>query len=331
MKFLIAGFGSIGRRHFHNLLALGEKDILFYRTGRSELPDDELQDYVVEHDLDAALAHGPDAVIVSNPTALHLDVAIPAVQTGCHLLLEKPISHNLERVDELQQAIEASGSRVLVGFQYRYHPTLQVAAELLSAGAIGRPLHARALWGEYLPNWHPWEQDFRQGYSARADLGGGVVLTLSHPIDYLRWLLGDVAAVTALLKNSATLGIDVEDQADLLLEFEEDRLANLHLDYLRRPPEHRLEIVGSKGLLTWQATSGLLRLYHTESDAWTEHPIPAGFKRNDLFLAQTRHFLDVLRGGTAPICTLADGVGALEIALAAHQSSASGQRVALSK
>lgn len=331
MKFLIAGFGSIGRRHFRNLLALGEKDILFYRSGKSELPDDELKGFVVEHDLEAALAHQPDAVIVANPTALHLDVAIPAAHLGCHILLEKPISHGVEGVDELQKAAEASGSRVLVGFQYRYHPTLQQAAQVLSAGELGRPLHARVVWGEYLPAWHPWEQDFRKGYSARADLGGGVVLTLSHPIDYLRWLLGDVAAVSAVLKNSGALGIEVEDQADLLLEFEADTLANLHLDYLRQPPQHSLEILCREGQLSWQADSGLLRLYRNETESWAEHAPPKGFERNDLFLAQTRHFMDVLNGEAEPACTLADGRRALEIALAAHQSSEAGRRVPLSK
>src|SRR4030042_4849275 len=95
MKFLIAGFGSIGRRHFRNLLELGERDILFYRTHRSTLADDELAGFPVETDLRAALAYKPEAVIIANPTALHLDVAIPAARCGCHLLLEKPISHSM--------------------------------------------------------------------------------------------------------------------------------------------------------------------------------------------------------------------------------------------
>jgi len=98
MIFLIAGFGSIGRRHFRNLRSLGERNILFYRTGLSQLAGEELGGFTVEDDLGAALAHKPDAVIVANPTALHLDVAIPAAKAGCHLLLEKPLSHSLERI-----------------------------------------------------------------------------------------------------------------------------------------------------------------------------------------------------------------------------------------
>ena len=144
MRFLIAGFGSIGRRHFRNLRALGERDLLFYRTGLSQLSNEELVGVPVETDLEAALAHKPDAVIVANPTALHLDVAIPAAQAGCHLLLEKPLSHNLERVIELEKAVKTRGSRVLMGFQYRFHPGLQKASELIAQGELGRPLSARA-------------------------------------------------------------------------------------------------------------------------------------------------------------------------------------------
>jgi predicted dehydrogenase len=145
MKFLIAGFGSIGRRHLRNLRELGEDDILLYRSHRSTLPDDEIAGLVVETDLRAALDHRPDAVIISNPTALHLDVAIPAAQAGAALLLEKPISHSMERVADLKSAAEAGGGRVLVGFQLRFHPTLRRAAELLAQGAIGEPMAARGM------------------------------------------------------------------------------------------------------------------------------------------------------------------------------------------
>src|SRR5690606_31864948 len=131
MKILIAGYGSIGKRHFNNLRALGVKDFVFLRSNNSTLDVSELAQYPVEHNTEAALAHKPDAVVVSNPTALHLDVAIPAAAQGCSLLMEKPISHSLARVDELRQAAAAGGSRILVGFQWRFHPTLQKAAEIL--------------------------------------------------------------------------------------------------------------------------------------------------------------------------------------------------------
>ena len=160
MKFMIAGLGSIGRRHLRHLQALGQNDLLLYRTHKSTLSDDDLAGIPVETDLQAALARQPDAVIVSNPTALHLDVAIPAAEAGCHILLEKPVSHSLDGLDQLQKTAQESGSRILVGFQFRYHPGLQQIAEILQSGQVGRPISFRAHWGEYLPAWHPWE-DYR--------------------------------------------------------------------------------------------------------------------------------------------------------------------------
>lgn len=328
MKFLIAGFGSVGRRHFRNLKALGEKDILFYRSGKGQLEDKELSGHVVESDLKAALAHKPNAVIVANPTALHLEVAIPAAQAACHILLEKPVSNNIDRIDELSAAAKKTGSRILVGFQYRFHPGLQKAAEILLSDELGKPLSARAHWGEYLPGWHP-NEDYRQGYSARADLGGGVVLTLCHPFDYLRWLLGDVKAVWGNVKRSGQLEIDVEDEAEAGLEFSNGALASVHLDYLQRPPAHWLEIVCAKGLLHWDAGSGQLGVQRAADGSEQEFLPPTGFERNEMFLAQMRHFIEVVKGEADPQCTLEDGRRALEIALAVHRSAAEGKRIRL--
>jgi len=326
MKFLIAGLGSIGRRHLRNLLALGERDILFYRSGLGTLPNEDLADFLAETDLEAALGHQPDVVIVSNPTALHLDVAIPAARAGCHLLLEKPISHSDARLDELRQAVAQGGGEVLVGYQFRFHPALLRVAELLAAGEIIRPLSARAHWGECLPDWHPWE-DYRQGYSARKDLGGGVVLTLSHPLDYLRCLLGEVESLWGQTAQVSDLELTVEDCAEIGLQFASGALGSLHLDYYQRPASHWLEIIGEGGTIRWDNEDGGVHLYRADNRTWTSDLPPAGFERNDLFLAEMRHMIAVAAGEASPVCTLDDGIRALELALAVHRASQTGKRV----
>jgi predicted dehydrogenase len=337
LKFLIAGLGSIGRRHFRNLLALGEHDIVLYRTHLATLPDDEdgtshrLTDFPVETNLQAALAHRPDAVIVSNPTALHLDVAIPAVEAGCHILLEKPISHSLERVDELRAVVTHGGSKILVGFQFRFHPGLQRVRQLLVEEAIGNIVSARAHWGEYLPDWHPWE-DYRLGYAARPELGGGAVLTLCHPLDYLRWLLGECQVSWAMLSTNG-LGLPVEDTAEIGLKFASGAIGSVHLDYVQRPPRHTLEIVGTRGTIRWDNADGEAQLYRASSlvgdlptgegqgGGWQTFPAPTGFERNRMFLDEIRNFIAVMRGEAEPVCTLDDGIRALELALAVRQSA----------
>ncbi|NCP88497.1 Gfo/Idh/MocA family oxidoreductase, partial [bacterium] len=336
MKFLIAGLGSIGRRHFRNLIALGEKDIILLRWHRATLPDDELAGYPVETDIHEALKkRKPNAVIVANPTALHLDVAIPAAEAGCAILLEKPVSDSLDRLDVLQKAAEKSGSKILVGFQFRYHPTLNKARELIQQNALGKILTVHAHWGEYLPQGHPWE-DYRQSYAARADLGGGVIRTLTHPLDYLRYLLGEVDSLWSFNGHLSSLEMDVEDAAEIGLKFVNGAVGGLHLNYFQRPPVHRLEIVGTNGTLRWDNADGILHFFKMPAPfgMFSDNPPapvvetfapPEGFERNQLFVAQTRHFVETAAGESEPRCTLADGAQALRLALAAQESQESGK------
>lgn len=329
MKFLIAGFGSIGRRHFRNLVKLGHRDIIFYRTHQSTIPDEELKGYPIESDLKAALSHHPDAVIVTNPTASHLDVAIPAAEMGCHLLIEKPLSHSLERVDELERIIRRGSAQVLVGFQFRYHPGLLQIRDWIQQAVIGDVYFVRAHWGEYLPDWHPWE-DYREGYSAKKDLGGGVLLTLCHPIDYLRWIFGEMDTVSVVLGGQNVLGLEVEELAEASLRFQSGILSELHVNYLQRPPAHFLEIFGSAGTISWNYISGMLKLYRVENQAWETYPLPLTFSRNDLFLTEMRHFIQIVSGNQPPGCSLEDGIEVQKIITAFYKSAKVGKKISVS-
>ena len=328
MKFLIAGLGSIGRRHLNMLRELGQDDIVLYRTHQSTLDDEDLAGIPVKTDLRDALDLNPDAVVVANPTSLHMDIAIPVAEAGCHILLEKPISDDLSRVDELRKAAEKSGSRILVGFQFRYHPTLNKARELIQEGALGQILSAHSHWGEYLPNWHPWE-DYRESYAARAVLGGGVIGTLTHPIDYMRYILGEIDEMVSLQGHVSPLELSgVEDVGEMGIKFKSGAIGAVHVNYFQRPPDHRLEIVGTKGTLRWNNADGTLHHYNMpdEFGTWsanpaapihTKYPLPADFERNHLFVEQMAHFLEVVQGNAEPRCSLDDGVRAVELVMIA--------------
>jgi len=320
MKYLIAGFGSIGRRHFRNLFALGERDFVFLRSNQSTLADDEISDYPSETDLSKALSHKPDVVIVSNPTSMHLDVAIPAAEAGCHLFLEKPLSNSMERINKLQSSVERGGGQVLIGFQFRYHPHLLIIQDVISRGAVGNCISVRVQWGEYLPDWHPWE-DYRVGYSARKDLGGGVVLTLCHPLDYVRWLLGEVSNLWAFTSPVEELGIDVDGVAEIGLGFRNGVIGNIHLDYVQRPPRHNLEIVGSEGRVLWDYHTGDLRIFNHAKDKPEIIGLPEGFERNQMFEDQMQHLISVVNGDEKPRCSLGDGIRVQQLAAAVYESS----------
>lgn len=324
MKFLIIGYGSIGRRHFRNLLSMGEQDILFYRTHQSTLDDNELADFIVETDLKAALDHKPDAVIIANPSAYHLDAAIPAAREGCHILLEKPISHSMQRVEDFSQLVQKNGIKVLVGFQFRFHPNLLKIKEILEDNKIGRVLSYRSHWGEYLPAWHPWE-NYRHSYAARKELGGGVLLTLCHNYDYLRWLFGEAQIHSTLLGYNSDLGIEVEDTAEIGLISDDDIIGSLHLNFTQMPVKNILDIVGTKGSIHWDYYRNQVDLYtfNNEGEVKTiSYFVPDDFDRNDLFIQEMEHFIDVINGQAEPRCSLDDGIKALELSVQAKVKGA---------
>lgn len=316
---VIAGLGSIGRRHLSNLQALGWHDIRLFRTGQATGAGADLATFPVDHDLRAALDRRPLAVIVCNPTSLHLPVAREAVRAGAHLLIEKPLSHDLEGVTELEHAVERAGLTALVGFHFRFDPGLGRIKQWIDTGAIGVPVSAQVHWGEYLPDMHPWE-NYRVGYAARSSLGGGVLLTLCHPFDYLTWLLGPIQGVAAVESRLGVLDVDVETCTDVTLRFVSGASGHVHLNFLERPPEHALTIVGTEGTISWNARDHAARRYSPYDARWDVASAPAGFERNTTYVNEMRHFLECLSGAASPACTLRDARSSLEVVLAAKRA-----------
>ena len=318
MKYLIAGYGSIGRRHMRNLIELGQNDIILLRSHKSTLPEDEIKGIPVETSIEAALAHNPDGVIIANPTALHMDIAIAAANAGCAVFMEKPLSDSLERMPELRETLKKNGERFQMGFQFRFHPGLATLKELLDNDAIGTPYSFRAEWGEYLPGWHPWE-DYRQSYSARKDLGGGVLLTLSHPLDYIRWLFGDPKWIWGMNGKISELELETDDIAEIGLKMANGLVGTIHLDYYSRPTRNGLEVIGSKGKLRCNNLNGIVTLSPSEGIAEQYEPEPP-YDRNNMFLDEMRRFIEVTSGNVQPSCTLEDGIAAQRMVELIHRS-----------
>ena len=211
MRALIVGLGSIGRRHARNWSALGYGPPAVCHQRNAPQPEQlgiEAREYWTW--TQALEREQPDVVLVTNPTSLHVPVARQAIDAGAHVLVEKPLASSTQSVAELLEAARARRRALMAAYNLRFHPGLARMRELAQQQAIGRIVSARADAGEYLPDWHPWE-DYRQGYSARADLGGGAVLTFSHELDALCWLAGRARTVTARVAHASSLEIDVED------------------------------------------------------------------------------------------------------------------------
>ncbi len=316
----IAGFGSIGRRHFNNLRALGCHDFVFYRTFQATISDPATEQWYSTNRLSEALERRPRIAIISNPTAKHLEVATAAARAGCHLLIEKPLSHSLDGCQQLADIAREKHLTVMIGCQFRFHPLLISLRRQMAAGRLGEVLGARAEWGEYLPDWHPWE-DYRKSYSARADLGGGVVLTLIHPLDYLYWMFGPVRHVSASIRSVPSLQtVAGDDWAEITLQFDTGVIGQVHLDYVQKPPVHRLCVWGDRGRANWDFHAGTLAWQPIEGDVEVER-VPEGFERNTLFVDEMRSFLAAVSAGRPSEIPLEDGIAVLDIAVRAKQAA----------
>jgi predicted dehydrogenase len=319
---LIAGFGSIGRRHFRNLRSLGCTNFVFYRTRQGTVPDDESSDWPSFDNLAAALEARPKIAVISNPSSRHLEAATAAAEAGCDLFIEKPLSNSLDGCAELARIVQSRALVAMIGCQFRFHPLLIELRNALASGRLGRIVGARAEWGEYLPDWHPWE-DHRQSYSARPDLGGGVVLTLIHPLDYLYWLFGGVDRVQAATRPVPALETQAgEDWAEITLTFASGVIAQVHLDYLQRPPVHRLRVWGELGSAALDFQEGILKSQINDiNDDVSEMKVSAGFDRNTIFVDEMRHFLDCVATRQSSAIPLHDGIEVLKTALDAKQAA----------
>jgi predicted dehydrogenase len=325
MTGLLVGYGSIGRRHLTNLHSLGVTDWAVVHTGRGTLPLELPCAARIYADVHEALEReAPSFAVIANPTGLHVDAALACVDAGCELLIEKPISHSLEGVGALEELASIRGTKTLVGFQFRFHPALIRISGLIRSGAMGEPLHARVIWAEHLPSWHPWE-DWRKSYAARAELGGGVHHTICHPFDYLRMIFGDPVKLFATLRRDGPLGLPVPEAADVALSFPGGLGAHVHLDFWCRPPMHQIDLVCSEGRIHWDYMTGSLQVWSASRGECDESALPGIDERNELFLSEGRHFLGMLRGADKSECSLEDGVAVVRICEAIDRSAASGK------
>ena len=320
-RILIAGLGSIGRRHLANLRQLASGDILLFRTTPERL--EEAPQLPVFTDLGQALAAQPDVVIVSNPTAHHLEVALPAARAGCNLFIEKPLSHSWEGVEELLSVIQEQRLLALIGFDLRFDPGLCQVKTLLEEGCIGRVVAIQSQVGQYLPDWHPWE-DYRKSSSASVDKGGGVILDLIHELDYVSWLIGPVGSLTCFADRVSGLEIATEDTAAIFLRFENGAIGTVHLDYIQRAPSRTCRVIGTEGTITWDYFAQTVRWYEARKDVWQAFEY-GSFQRNDRFVAEMRHLLACLRGQELPKVGITWGSRILQLALMAKESALTGR------
>jgi len=329
MKILVIGCGSIGERHIRNLRGLSAGEIIACDTDRKRLSaigkKYKIQTYA---DLGRALSKNVDAALVCTPTNTHIPIARKVIDSGAHVFIEKPLSHNLKGVDDLIDRARKKNLAIFVGYNLRFHPGLVLVKRLLEKGEIGKVLSARAEFGQYLPDWRPL-QDYRRSYTARKMLGGGIILDSSHELGYMRWLLGEVKEVSCFAGKLSRLVTDVEDTARVLLKFRSGSIASVSLDFIRRDYSRNCELICEEGSIIWDYPGALVKIYSAKNKKW--RVIKVGSDPNEMYVREMRHFIRCVQGKESPLSDGKEGKKTLEIALAAKKSAETGKIVRIGR
>lgn len=328
-RILIVGLGSIGKRHL--------------RLAREQFPNADIR--VLRHQaknevheysngsfssIEESIAFSPQIAVIASPATFHIATAQALAEAGVHLLIEKPLSASLSGVTQLLETCERQGVVLLTGYNLRFLPSLQHYRDLLGENVIGKILSVRCEIGQYLPSWRP-DSDYRQGVSAQRELGGGALLELSHELDYLRWIFGEVEWVKATLSRQSMLEIDVEDTAHLTLGFASaldgfQLIGSVNLDFIRHDTTRLCTAIGEKGSLRWNGLTGEVLLYGADKKEW-ELMFSHHHHRDDSYMAEWKNFIECVNTQKIPLITGEDGLKVLQIIEAARHSEKSGGKM----
>jgi predicted dehydrogenase len=328
-RVLIVGLGSIGKRHL--------------RLARELLPNANIHvlrhqecDSIPEHangcfsSLEQAINFAPQLAVVATPAPFHVGVAQSLACVGAHLLVEKPLSGSFEGVSHLIDICGKQNTVLMTGYNLRFLPSLQRFRDILNEPGLGRVLSVRCEIGQYLPSWRP-DTDYRRGVSARRELGGGALLELSHELDYLRWIFGEVEWVKATLSRQSSLEINVEDTAHLILGFaacaeDHQLIASVNLDFVRHDTTRLCTAICEKSSLRWNGLTGVVEQFKAGTKEWCVR-FRHSHRCDDSYLAEWHHFLDCINAKTVPLISGEDGLKVLQIIDAARQASDAGYQV----
>jgi len=317
-KVLIIGLGSIGSRHLRLIKEFfPEKYCVLLRSGLGkENPEESLADEVI---------YSPDevkdefsSVIISTPSTFHLDNIsfLLSKKNLKNILVEKPISDNFSKVNDLLYDIEKSNIKILVGYVLRYLPEVKKIKQVLDEELLGKILHVQVDAGSYLPSWRP-NQNYRRSVSANKNLGGGILLELSHEIDYLKYFFGNFDHIFANTSNTGTLDIDVSDLAHLFIKTKSGVICNATLDFCRLHTTRKCKIFGSEASLSWDISKHSVEINYPGNKEFFDF----GQSHNQMYIDQLEHFFSLDQDKTYPIVSFADGLETLRVISSAERSS----------
>ena len=318
MKILVIGYGSIGKRHIKNILKISDHQVIVCTKHQDNFL--RRNNCLVYKSLNDCLKEKPDIGLITNVTSLHIDTAIKIARSNCHLLIEKPLSHTVKNIKKLLNIIEKNNSITLMGCNLRFHPCIKKIRELILKKKIGNIISVKVENGSYLPDWHP-EEDYSSSYAARKTLGGGVVLTMIHELDYLMWFFGNVNDVFSITGKFSNLKISADDFSAILIKFKNKVIGEVHLDYFQRAKIRSCKVIGTKGILYWNSENESVKLFNNRTKKWTEVMKLRNFDINSTYVDELSYFLKCIKAKKQTMNPVSQGAKTLDVALAIKKSS----------
>jgi predicted dehydrogenase len=321
MKVAILGLGSIGRRHLQNFQAVGVDTLTGYDASPAAREAAAAQyPFLRTTATPEAAMEGADGVAICTPPDSHIALGRLAVARGAHLMVEKPFAVSAEGLAPFLRECDDKGRHVLIAHNWRYWPPMLMVQQMLKEGRIG-PVRAARTEYAYNLGFHRYPgKDYRDFYMADPKQGGGCLLDESHAIDYMRWLIGDITEVSAVVDHVSSLQIGTDDIADLTVRFASGAIGNIHMNLFAWNMHSHFELMGEGGVIQWRRMENEVRVYDPRAARWEVYP--SGGQLNDMYVEEARHFLAVIRGETAPRCDGWDGYRTMQVIDAARRASA---------
>lgn len=300
------GMGSIGKRHLGNVCELIKSQgdtytIDLYRSSKTrELPSEVTALVTNQYHCSDPIQNQYDIVFITNPTSMHLETALKFRPNAKAFFIEKPIFDSFDISTEIITQLNNIPS--YVACPLRYNPVLQYVKQNIN---LSKVISVRAMSSSYLPDWRP-GQDYRQTYSAHADLGGGVDIDLIHEWDYLSWIFGMPTECFGVSGKYSNLEIDSNDTA--LYVAKNDQMSfELHLDYFGRKTQRTLDIFTYDDTIQCDLIAGTI-IYLKEGKTITFNS-----ERNAFQMAEIKHFFDIAEGRIKNDSNVAHGVKVLKL------------------
>jgi predicted dehydrogenase len=329
MKFLVVGLGSMGKRRVRCLQALKVESVVGFDP-REDRRTEAKEKYSIPTfaKIEEALASGVDALVISTPPDLHMIYAKMAVEHGKHFFCEASVTdHGMAEVMSMlkDKSIVAAPSCTM-----RFHPAIKIIKELVDKKSIGKLEAFSAHAGQWLPDWHPWE-DYRTYYVSKRDTGACREI-VPFELTWLTWVLGNFQQVAGMRGKVSELDCDIDDIYQLLLRSKDGLYGHLMVDVLARYPNRSLRLIGSEGTIEWVADTKEVRLFTVESGKWQSFKeatskVEAGYSylsAEGMYIEEMQAYADACAGKKPFPMTMEDDHRVLETLYASEKSNDSG-------